>query len=68
MKPTTKTDHTLVETLLLGGYMPSFDLSLRLGRDIQNDWMNSYQDVQVTNTYKVVIKRKLMELPDTEKS
>ena len=59
MKPTEKTDQAIVEALLFGGCLPSFDLSFRLGRDIQNDWMDSYQEVQITNTFKVVIKRKL---------
>ena len=59
MKPTDKADQAIVEVLLFGGYLPSFDLSLKLGRDIQNDWMDSYQEVLITNTFKVVIKHKL---------
>jgi hypothetical protein len=59
LKPTEKTDQAIVEALLFGGYLPSFDQSFRLGRDIQNDWMDSYQEVQITNTFKVVIKHKL---------
>jgi hypothetical protein len=49
----------LLEALLGGGYLPSFELSLKLGRDILNGWMDSYQEVQITNTFKVVVKRKL---------
>jgi hypothetical protein len=59
LKPPEEADQTLVEALLFGGYLPSFERSLRLGRDIQNDWMDSYQEVQITNTFKVTIKRKL---------
>jgi hypothetical protein len=59
LKPSGKTDQALVEALLFGGYLPSFNLSLKLGRDIQNNWMDSYQEVQITNAFKVVIKHKL---------
>jgi hypothetical protein len=55
----------LVEVLLLGGYLPSFEFSLRLGREIQNEWMNSYQEVQITNTFKVMVKKKLFESDET---
>jgi len=62
LNPTAKTDRKLVEALLFGGYLPSFELSLKLGRDIQNSWMDSYQEIQVTNAFKVVIKRNLTAL------
>lgn len=63
MKPTDKTPRGITDALLmLGGYLPEFQLTLRLGRDIQDEWMNSYQDVQITNTFKKVLRRKL-ELP-----
>jgi hypothetical protein len=61
MKPIGRLDQVLVEALLAGGYLPGYDLSLKLGRDIQNAWMDSYQEVQFTNTFKVVLKRKLVE-------
>jgi hypothetical protein len=61
MKPTDRMDRVLVEALLAGGYLPSYELSLKLGRDIQDAWMDSYQEVQITNTFKVVLKRKLAE-------
>jgi hypothetical protein len=61
MKPIGRVNQVLVEALLAGGYLPSYDLSLKLGRDIQNVWMDSYQEVQFTNTFKVVLKRKLVE-------
>lgn len=61
MKPTNRMDRMLVEALLAGGYLPNYELSLKLGRDIQNTWIDSYQEVQITNTFKVVLKRKLAE-------
>ena len=61
MRPIGRLDQVLVEALLAGGYLPSYGLSLKLGRDIQNAWMDSYQEVQFTNTFKVVLKRKLVE-------
>jgi hypothetical protein len=61
MNPEGKTDRLLVEALLAGGYLPRHDLSLKLGRDIQNIWMESYQEVLITNTFKVVLKQKLLE-------
>lgn len=61
MKPIGRVNQVLVEALLAGGYLPGYDLSLKLGRDIQNVWMDSYQEVQFTNTFKVVLKRKLVE-------
>lgn len=64
MKPTEKTSQAIVEALLSGGYLPSFELSMKLGRDIQNDWMDSYQEVQITNTFKVFIKHKLATSKD----
>lgn len=59
MKPSGKAEQILLEALLAGGYLPSYELSYKLSRDIQNAWMDSYQELQVTNTFKVVIKRKL---------
>ena len=61
MKPSSRVGQVVVEALLAGGYLPGYDLSLKLGRDIQNAWMDSYQEVQFTNTFKVVLKRKLVE-------
>ena len=61
MKPEGKIDRLLVEALLAGGYLPTYDLSLKLGREIQDTWMQSYQEVLITNTFKVVLKRKLLE-------
>lgn len=61
MKPANRMDRMLVEALLAGGYLLGYDLSLKLGRDMQNTWMDSYQEVQITNTFKVVLKRKLVE-------
>jgi hypothetical protein len=61
MKPTNRIDRLLAEALLAGGYLPNYELSLKLGRDIQNTWIDSYQEVQITNTFKVVLKRKLAE-------
>ena len=59
MKPEETADRELWDVLLVGGYLPSFELCLKLGRDLQNVWMNSYQEVQITNTFKVVLKRTL---------
>jgi hypothetical protein len=61
MKPSSRVGQVLAEVLLAGGYLPGYDLSLKLGRDIQNARMDSYQEVQFTNTFKVVLKRKLVE-------
>jgi len=47
---------------MLTGYLPNFELTLRLGREIQNEWMNAYQDVQITNAFKKILRLKL-ELP-----
>ena len=59
MKPSPKNDKELWDVLLIGGYLPNFELCLKLGRDIQNAWMDSYQEVQITNTFKLVLKRNL---------
>lgn len=64
MRPTETTNRDLVEALLLGGYLPNFEFSLRLGREVQNEWMNSYQEVQIMNTFKVMVKKKLFEFDD----
>jgi len=45
--------------LMLGGYLPSFELTLRLGREVQDEWMNAYQDVQISNTFKKVLRLNL---------
>jgi hypothetical protein len=47
---------------MLGGYLPDFELTLRLGREIQDEWMNAYQDVQISNTFKKVLRLNL-EMP-----
>lgn len=62
MKPTDKTDQKITEALLMIGILPDFELTLRLGREIQEEWMNSYQDVQITNTFKKLLRRNL-EMP-----
>jgi hypothetical protein len=63
MKPTERTPRGITDALLmLGGYLPDFELTLRLGRDLQNEWMNSYQDVQITNTFKKILRLNL-EMP-----
>jgi hypothetical protein len=60
MKPTEKTPSGVVEAILMmGGFLPDLELGLKLGREIQNEWMNSYQDVQLTNTFKILLRRKL---------
>jgi hypothetical protein len=59
MKPTEKTQRNITEALLTIGYLPDFELTLRLGKDIQNEWMNSYQDIQITNTFKKLLRRNL---------
>ncbi|MGA2784671.1 MAG: hypothetical protein ABSF09_08250 [Candidatus Bathyarchaeia archaeon] len=59
VEPTEKTDPAIVELLMIGGYLPDLDLSLRLGREIQNRWMNSYQDVLITNTFKKILRSEL---------
>jgi hypothetical protein len=33
----------LLEAFFAGGYLPGYDVSLKLGRNIQNAWMDSYQ-------------------------
>jgi hypothetical protein len=58
MKPTEKTPRGITDALLMFGCLPEFYLTLRLGRDIQDEWMNSYQDVQITNTFKKVLRRR----------
>jgi hypothetical protein len=63
MKPTERTPRGITDALLmLGGYLPDFELTLRLGRDLQNEWINSYQDVQITNTFKKILRLNL-EMP-----
>ncbi len=63
MKPTERTPRGITDALLmLGDYLPDFELTLRLGRDLQNEWMNSYQDVQITNTFKKILRLNL-EMP-----
>ena len=63
MKTNERTSGEMIEALLvLGGYLPNLDLSLKLGREVQNEWMNSYQDVQLTNTFKALLRRNL-QLP-----
>jgi hypothetical protein len=63
MKPPERTPRGITDALLiLGGYLPNFELTLRLGRDLQNEWMNSYQEVQITNTFKK-IPRLNLEMP-----
>jgi hypothetical protein len=63
MKTNERTSSEMIEALLvLGGYLPNLDLSLKLGREVQNEWMNSYQDIQLTNTFKVLLRRNL-QLP-----
>lgn len=62
MKPTDKTPRRVTDALMLGGYLPEFDLTLRLGRDILNEWMNAYQDVQISNTFKKILRLRL-EMP-----
>jgi hypothetical protein len=59
MEPTEKTDPAIAEILLIGGYLPDLDVSLKLGREIQNIWMNSYQDISITNTFKLIVRRDL---------
>ena len=65
MRPTDESPREITDALLtVGGYLPEFQLTLRLGRDLQNEWMNSYQDVQITNTFKKVLRRNLdMPMP-----
>jgi len=62
VKPTEKTPRGVTDALMLTGYLPNFELTLRLGREIQNEWMNAYQDVQITNAFKKILRLKL-ELP-----
>jgi hypothetical protein len=63
MKPTEKTSRAITDALLaVGGYPSDLELTLKLGRDIQDEWMNAYQDVQITNTFKKILRRRL-ELP-----
>jgi hypothetical protein len=64
MRPTDRTPRGITDALMLGGYLPDFDLTLRLGRELLNEWMNAYQDVQITNTFKKILRRNLnMRLP-----
>jgi hypothetical protein len=52
------------DALMLGGYLPELELTLRLGRDIQDEWMNAYQDVQISNTFKKKLRLNLkMPMP-----
>ncbi|MGD0423746.1 MAG: hypothetical protein ABSA92_09855 [Candidatus Bathyarchaeia archaeon] len=62
MKPTDSTPRVIIDALMLGGYLPDFELTLRLGREIQDEWMNAYQDVQISNTFKKVLRLNL-EMP-----
>jgi hypothetical protein len=63
MKATKKTSPAITDALLtVGGYPPDLELTLKLGREIQDEWMNAYQDVQITNTFKKMLRRRL-ELP-----
>jgi len=63
MKVTERTPPQVVDALLtMGGILPDLDLSLKLGREILNEWMNSYQDVEITNTFKIRLRRRL-DLP-----
>ena len=62
MKPTDSTPRVIIDALMLGGYLPDFELTLRLGREIQDEWMNAYQDVQTSNTFKKVLRLNL-EMP-----
>ena len=59
VKPTDRTPRGIVDALMLGGYLPSFELTLRLGREVQDEWMNAYQDVQISNTFKKVLRLNL---------
>ena len=59
MKPNERTPRGIIEVLTLGGYLPDFDLTLRLGREIQSEWMNAYQDVQISNTFKKLLRMNL---------
>ena len=64
MRPTEKTPRAVSEALMLGGYLPDFELTLRLGRELQNEWMNAYQEVQISNTFKKVLRMNLrMPMP-----
>jgi len=56
VKPTKTAPRGVAEVLMLGGYLPDFELTLRLGREIQNEWMNAYQDVQISNTFKKILR------------
>jgi len=62
VKPTDRTPRGITDALMLGGYLPDFELTLRLGREIQDEWMNAYQDVQISNTFKKILRLRL-ELP-----
>jgi len=62
VKPTDSTPRVIIDALMLGGYLPDFELTLRLGREIQDEWMNAYQDVQISNTFKKVLRLNL-EMP-----
>jgi len=64
MRPTERTPRAVSEVLMLGGYLPDFELTLRLGREVQNEWMNAYQDVQISNTFKKILRMNLrMPMP-----
>jgi len=64
MRPTEKTPRAVSEALMLGGYLPDFELTLRLGRELQNEWMNAYQEVQISNTFKKILRMNLrMPMP-----
>jgi hypothetical protein len=41
--------------------MPSYELSLKLGKEIQDQWLDAYQEVQTTNAFKTVIKQNLLD-------
>jgi hypothetical protein len=62
VKPTDRTPRAVTDALMLAGYLPGFELILRLGRDIQDEWMNAYQDVQISNTFKKILRLNL-EMP-----
>jgi hypothetical protein len=62
VKPTDRTPRSITDALMLGGYLPDFELTLRLGREIEDEWMNAYQDVQISNTFKKMLRLNL-EMP-----
>lgn len=64
VKPTDRMTRAATDALMLGGYLPELELTLRLGRDIQDEWMNAYQDVQISNTFKKKLRLNLkMPMP-----